>query len=461
MKNKHTVQNAMQRIFTVIMMIITSLLFVPSIQAQTDTPDNNSRENLSLTKAIEIALQNNHNIIIARNTTRIDENSATYGNAGLLPSLTTSGRYQWSIENTNLNFSGNTPAQSTDGSESSQLNLGATLSYTIFDGFGNYYRFKQLESQASVSAAVSRLTIEQTLLRVIQRYLEVVGQQQLVDVNLEAIEISNQRYYRAQRAFELGGQTRVNLLNAEVALNQDSVRYIQSLAQLANAKRNLLLLTGSNPDNKISVSSEVSLNESLRLPALVKTAYQSNASLIASQLRLEQSKYALEQSKSAWYPRLSADASYNYTRSESDANILTFQESNGLTAGISLSFSIFDGFQRSINIQNTRLRIENSKEQKNLAQKSLKRDLYNAFEDYQTNLFLLRKQQVNLETARLNFERTREAYQMGQITNTEYREAQLNVLRTQQEIIRLRIESKASEVNLLQLSGMLMQQIDG
>ena len=48
---------------------------------------------LSLREAISVALENNHEILIAKNDAEINENKATPGYAGLYPSLDVQGNY--------------------------------------------------------------------------------------------------------------------------------------------------------------------------------------------------------------------------------------------------------------------------------------------------------------------------------------------------------------------------------
>ncbi|TYP92022.1 outer membrane protein [Fodinibius salinus] len=443
MKNKTIVT-------TFVLVIITAVTAAgQSNPAQADT--------LSLSQAVGLALEKNHNITIARNRAEIDENNATLGNAGYLPSLTANGSYRKSIENTTLNFSGNTPDTSRTGSISSQLAGSLNAQYTLFDGFGNAYRLKSLKRQAKLGSVQSRLEIENTLLQVIQRYLQTIARAELATINRQSIDISEQRFKRAQKQYQMGGRTKVNLLNAEVALNQDSIRYVQSNADLQDAKRNLLVLLGEQPSGDIHVQKQISINRELNLQELMQSALQNNASLVTSELETKLAEVSLKQSRSDRYPQLNAEASYNYTRSQSEANLLSFQETNGLTGTLSLSFNIFNGFQRKIDIQNAKIRLRNSKEQQQLAQKQLRRDMRNAYEDYSTNIFLLDKQQLNVQTAELNFRRTQKAFKLGQVSNTEFREAQLNLLQARQELVNLKVNAKLSEIELLKLGGRLLE----
>lgn len=410
---------------------------------------------LTLDEAVETALLENHSIIINRNIADIDENSATIGNAGYLPNLSLNSSYSETIEDTRLEFP-NQAGQDVSGNRSSSLNASVDLQWVLFDGLGNRYRLQSLRTGAELSDVQTRREIELTLLEVYDRYLAVVTQAQLLEVTKEAVDISNQRYRRALQDFEAGGGSRVDLLNAEVSLNQDSIRVVQTEVSLNRAKRNLRVLLGSEPSVDIVVEEEITINKELSLDTLLPAALSQNARLTASDIEEEQAKLQLQQSRAARYPQISTNASYRYNRFESDAGQFTFQETDGFTAGLSFSFTLFDGFRRNITVQNNQIRLKNSRERQQLLEKQVRRNILNAYETYNSNLYLLEKQQLNVETAQLNFERTDIAFRQGQVTNTDFREAQLNLLQTRQDLISLRAQVKLSEIDLLQLSGQLI-----
>ncbi len=415
-------------------------------------------DELSLSEAINKALDENHSIIISRNLTEIDENSATLGNAGYLPNLSLNSSYRESIEDSRLEFV-NQQGQDVEGSRSKQFNASLDLEWVLFDGFGNRYRLQSLERGRDLSEVQSRSEIEATLLEVIERYLEVSTQAQLLDVTREAVEISNERYQRAKRNFEAGGGSQVDVLNAEVNLNQDSVRVVETEVNLNRAKRNLQVLLGDNPSGDVTVQEEFELDQQLALDDLLLKSASNNASLRSAAIELDQARLQLQETQSGRYPQISTNASYNYNRLESDAGQFTFQETDGFNAGITFSFPIFDGFRRNISVQNDKIRVKNSEEQRRLTEKEIESALLNAYETYNSNLYLLEKQQLNVETAELNFERTQLAFEQGQVSNTDFREAQLNLLETRQALISQRVEAKLSEIELLQISGQILNRL--
>ncbi len=410
---------------------------------------------ISLQEAITIALQNNHDIVIARNTEEISQNNATAGNAGLLPSVTASGSYSGTNTDTELRLFGGT-TQTINGAGSTTLSGSIAANYLLFDGFGNYYRFRSLKNLEEQAGVQTRLQVEGTLLQVINFYLQVVAQKKSADIAQEAIERSLDRFSRVNKRFELGNATRLDVLSAQVDLNADSVSYIQAVTNLENAKRDLLVQLGSEPDMDITIMDDIEIDRSLGLDGLLDDATSSNASLVLSRLNNQNALLGLKQNRSGRFPKVNLNASYDYFENNADAGQFEFLKTVGFSGGISVSLNLFNGFQQETAIQNAQVAIKNSEEALFQTQKTLKRDVLNTYSAFETNLFLLDKESLNLETAELNFERSENLFELGQITNTQFREAQLNVSRVQLNMVGLLIQAKLSEVSLYQLSGELI-----
>ena len=88
----------------------------------------------SLKDCIDIGLERNYSILVARNSETISKNNYTLGNAGYLPTLDINSRYSGTINNTTQNLKDGSQ-NITNNSHTTTANAGATLGWTIFDGF--------------------------------------------------------------------------------------------------------------------------------------------------------------------------------------------------------------------------------------------------------------------------------------------------------------------------------------
>jgi outer membrane protein TolC len=62
----------------------------------------------------------------------------------------------------------------------------------------------------------------------------------------------------------------------------------------------------------------------------------------------------------------------------------------------------------------------------------------------------------NLVVALLNYQRTREAYRLGQVNNVQLREAQLNYINSKAALNNLEYQAKVAEIDLQRVAGTLM-----
>ena len=158
--------------------------------------------------------------------------------------------------------------------------------------------------------------------------------------------------------------------------------------------------------------------------------------------------------------RDSANASYNFTYSDNAAgSFIDVSNSRGLSAGLTLGWNLYDGGRRKLQKENAKINVENQLVQKEQIAQQLERDVINAWENYQNALFILRAEKQNLAINQLNFERTEEQFKVGQVTSVEFRQAQLNLLNAATNLNTAKFDAKILEINLLQLSGGLMEGI--
>jgi outer membrane protein TolC len=79
----------------------------------------------------------------------------------------------------------------------------------------------------------------------------------------------------------------------------------------------------------------------------------------------------------------------------------------------------------------------------------------NAFAIFNNAIFTVKIAGKSLDTAEINFDRSSELFNLGQITTTQFREAQLNLVRAEIRMINEKFTAKFAEVELYRLSGHL------
>lgn len=425
------------------------ILFFPIVQA-------NGQEMLTKQEAASLALENNFDIRTVNNNVSIAENNADIRNSGYLPSASASGSANYSISDSEFELQTG-DVQSASGANTKRYNASVGINYTLFDGFGREYAYRKLKETYHLSELQARLVIENSLLNLFSVYYEIARLTQNVQTQKQSLNISRERLTRARYSFDYGQNTQLDVLNAEVDYNTDSISYLTLTQQLQNEKRNLNLLLGRDVNSSFSVDTTLVYASGLDKEELMDKARASNVNILQEQSALQNAEYDLRITGATTIPKIGLSASYSWLRNELGAtSIFNNQEQWGPTFGASLSWNIFDGGLTSVRKQNAKIALENQQISADQTRMEVERNVSNAWTVYQTALFVLEAERTNLETNQRNFSRTQEQYTLGQVTSIEFRQAQLNLLNAQLNFNQAKYSAKIAELALLQFSGDLM-----
>jgi outer membrane protein TolC len=182
-----------------------------------------------------------------------------------------------------------------------------------------------------------------------------------------------------------------------------------------------------------------------------------NTVLQNARLNGEILEYELAEIKSENLPVIDLNANYNYNNSSSEAGFLLSNRTRGLNYGIAASWLLYDGSNRSRRQQNNRIQLENNVLLLEQLELELLRDVENIYLRYRTSLDLIKLEEENLQLAYENAEIALDRYQLGKSTFLELREAQLNVIGSLTRLLDAIYSAKVDELNLLRLSGQIIQ----
>ncbi len=411
----------------------------------------NAQEKLDIKSAINIALENNYGIKIANNQVKQAKNNAQSGNAGLLPTINASASSSYTDNEVDTQ-NGIINQKNTNNT------AGLNLSYVLFNGFGRIYNFEKLKTQAEGSQYQARNIIENLLLQVNNVYYNSAAAFENYKRAEEMLSISKERLLRTEAKTAVGAGSSLDVLNARVDFNKDSVNYINSRKKYNDFKRNLNALLGRDINTDFEIVTGVISFYDFDLKDLKVRLLENNADYLIETNKLKQSKLDYKIVKSAVAPVVSLNSSYGYKTMNEDLKLSMTDPNASLSAGLTLSFNIFDGNKQRIKKKNAKISLENSKlslEEKKL---NLCRDLENAWAAYENSLVVLKTEKSNLKSAEMNFLQSKEYFNLGQITSTRFREAQLNLLTAKNNITSAMYTAKLAEAELFRLSGMLLSQ---
>ncbi|MEM6346699.1 MAG: TolC family protein [Bacteroidota bacterium] len=425
-----------------------------------------AQDTLSLDDAIQKALESNYDIRVARYNIESVTNNAQPGMAGLLPEVSATAGANYSNSSGSADFpitdslTGErvVVTQSASGIETNSQNVGISANYTVFSGLANKTNYQLLQKNVELTEAQVKGQIEANLVQVINAYYQLARLQANYQILLESEQASRERINFVRNQFEFGQSNSLAILNAQVDLNTDSVNLAVAEMNMETARRELNLLMGAGLEEVFSVEEKVDWNAGWKLEELARLARESNASLMTASYNRQVSELNLKIAQASRLPRLDVNASYAYNNSNNGPfSFATRTQGLGLNAGATLSVPIFTGFRNKVNIQNAEVSVASSNLSYQQAEQILLKDLYNAYANYQNSIAIYRLQRKNLSAAEANFSRTQESFELGQATSIQFRDAQLNLQRVQNQINDLRFDIKLNEMELIRLSGQLVE----
>lgn len=417
-----------------------------------------SQELLTKAEAVEIALEQNFDIKIAKNNLEIAENNAGILNSGYLPSLNAQAGTNFDVVDRFTEIEGQSNLDQPD-LESENYNASLNLNYTLFDGLGRLYNFKRLKEQYNLTELQARETIENTLIQLFSVYYEVARRYENVQVLRQTLELSQDRLERVNYLFEYGQVNKLQVLNADVDVSNDSINLINEIQTLDNVKRDLQVVINTNEVRDFNVDTSITFTPMLKLEKFIEEYELNNVSLLQIERNLEISAYDQKISRSGYLPTIDLVGSYGWNRNVSPESPFfpgSIQTSDRLAAGISLNWNLFDSGQTAVRIQNAKINYENQEIQRKQIQTQVNRDIQNALNTYKTRLYIYNLQEQNVKTNIDNFSRTENQFDLGQINSVEFRQAQVNLQNARTSYNLAKYDAKLAELQLLQLTGQLL-----
>lgn len=428
-------------------------------------------ETLSLSDAIQLGLSKNFGIRVEQQNVEIAENNTTWGAAGRWPTIILSVS-----QSNNLRDVQNAanPFQPTGPAISNGFGPGVSVSWVLFDGFRVLANYDRLQTLQKLSRGNARVVIENAVQGIITQYYLVQLERERLSVLEKVFQLSKDRYEYVKLRSELGSAVTFDVLQEQTNFFLDSSNFVTQEINYINTRRDLNVLMGQEVSERYALSDslEVTLND-YAIEDLYERMIANNSNLYNQYLNLEIAQADTRLAKTELYPQLSLNLNGSYDLSRQDLSqaqfpvaqddtgggntnnrvLVTNQSTSNYSAGLTLSYLLFDGGR-------VRRAIENSYTQQRINQLqidelklTLRNDLAATYDLYNVRKKLLSISEQTISSAELNLSLAEERFRNGTINSFDYRSIQINYLNAALENLQAKYNLIESETALLRLTG--------
>lgn len=441
---------------------IASMVLVSSAGAQVLTAD----------RAVQLALQNNSNVIGAR--------------AGVLEAR--SGLYSaYSRMLPNVD-AGITRSVSGSRASSGTQAFGSVIflqdktdqqSYRTtpsISGSWNVLDFSALQSASAARTGVraSRLTEkstrQQTAFDTRNQFYAVVRSIRLSEVSASALRLARDNERRVRALFEVGSVSRSDLLKAQVATAQAEFDSINT-AQTVVSQRNVLAQIIGVPEEKMGpvdttlTVAPIDVDES----AIQTEAAKSRPDVQAAEAQLRAARASLRAAHFARLPFVSANGSYSFSPFSTFRNrqldtsgvalptpVITSgrnESDNSWSASLGVTLPIFTGGATESRILSSRASVLRAEDRRNALQRNLEAEVHLAVLQYQQALAQDEVARQAVASAEENLKLTQQKYNVGSATILDLIDAQVQLQRAQSDAVSALANIRVAEAAINRVRG--------
>ncbi len=413
---------------------------------------------MGLQECINLALQQNFGIQIARNNAAVAGNNFSPGNAGFLPSLDLRSQQSGTLNNTFQNLvSGD--RNENRGIHNTTTSASVSLGWTLFDGFRVQTTYERLGVLNEMGELNLRLSVENLVSGIAAEYYNYIQQQRLLKNLKYAVELSGERVRIDQDRYLLGSGSKLQLLQAQVFLNADSSRLSRQyeVVRASRIRLNELMALEDVTQHLEVRDTVIQISPILIFEGLKQSAMSQNTALMLASKNREVSELDRRIVASRSYPYATVSSGYGVNYGIYGSGSMSNQLTHGMNYGLTVGINLFDGFNQRRRLENAGIEIENRRLQYMDLERGIMADLTTIYNAYLNNLRLLELESQNLEVANETLDIALERYKLGALSGLELREAQKSLLDAEERMLSIQYQTKLAEVSLMQIAGRIME----
>lgn len=410
---------------------------------------------LTLEQAITLGMERHYGARMARIDSSIAGTTERSAVTGYLPSVnvnaTATDGANTIVQTTSSGFTVDRP-----NAGFTNINATATLTWTLFDGLRMFAADDRANAEATSQRERARATMASAVADVMSAYGNVVTQHALRTRARQALDLVEARYVVEERRHAVGTISGVELAQAEVDRNTLRAEVIRAETSLATSVSTLNTFIGRSATDSTRTDT---LLRDIALPSLDDLRAdlaRRNPDLLSAMRDADAASYHVRVTDAAFYPRIVAQAGYQYTNNQNDAGFILSNRTNGWNVGLTFQYNLFNALTDDVASQRARLDAERARLSLDELRAQLDERLVTAYRRHDQARRTVDLERASYAAAERNARVAIERLRVGTITSLEARQALQTLLEISTRVAQVEFEAYLSAIECLRLSGRLV-----
>ncbi|MBV1697992.1 MAG: TolC family outer membrane protein [Hyphomicrobiales bacterium] len=261
--------------------------------------------------ALVQAYQNNPSLNAQRAALRATDENVPQALSGYRPklSVTANGGYNYTNSTSAFPLTTGGPINTIQFAQQFlSRGVGATGSYTLFNGWQTANKTRQAESQVDAMRETLRVTEQQVLLDAATAYMNLLRDQAILDLNRRNVEVLTEQLKQTRDRFNVGEVTRTDVAQAESRLAAGRSALLGAQSNYVTSQANYRRVIGVDA-GRLAPGTPVDRLSPRTLPRAIAEGQAQSPSVLAAAYGVDVAALAVKVSEGALYPSLTLTAS--------------------------------------------------------------------------------------------------------------------------------------------------------
>jgi len=413
------------------------------VLAVTATPIASQTPTVTLDDAINMALRVNPAMVRARGQVSNAAASKRTAFGSWLPSLSTSSNYS--------TRPGQTITDPATGLQytptSSSYSAGLSTSITLFNGFSRLAQNRSASANYRSAEAAEIAQEFNVILQTKQAFFNALAANDLVRVSERSLQRAEEQLRVSKDKLAAGSAIRSDTLRGRVEVGNARLQLLNAEANRATYEANLAQLIGAPSPVRPVADSILLAPLAVDTAQLRMEAVSQAPAVIQADAAVDAAGASVAVARAQYFPRLNA----SYSRSWSGQQVDALRSS--WSAGLSLSWNLFNGFSREGSVTSATVSRDNARAEAEDARRQINADLTQYLASLNAAQLSVDIAVANLAAAEEELRVQQERYRLGMATIIDVLASQISMEQAEVDIVRTRLDYRVAKAQIESLIG--------